>query len=83
MQIYNAISMMNKNSLIIASLILLLWPGNFTAINHQERSQTIYGRYGIQYQESREDYKKYVGREFVYMPETNDVFKLRLFPFDK
>ena len=83
MQIYNAISMMNKNSLIIVSVILLLCSGNTTAINHQERSQTIYGRYGIQYQESREDYKKYMGREFAYMPESTDLFKLRLFPYDK
>ena len=56
---------MNRNKrALLSSLFYIIWCCSILAINYQTESKTIYGRYGLQQQQSSKDYKKYIGKEF-------------------
>ncbi len=64
---------MNKNKrALLCCLFHIIWCCNILAINHQVECETIYGRYGLQKQQSSKDYKKYIGKEFSIIQNSTD-----------
>lgn len=64
---------MNKNKrALLCCLFHIIWCCNILAINHQVECETIYGRYGLQKQQSSKDYKKYIGKEFSIIQNNTD-----------
>ena len=64
---------MNRNKrALLCCLFHIIWCCNILAINHQVECETIYGRYGLQKQQSAKDYKKYIGKEFSIIQNSTD-----------
>ena len=64
---------MNRNKrALLCCLFYIICCCNVLAINHQVGCETIYGRYGLQKQQSSKDYKKYIGKEFSIIQNSTD-----------
>lgn len=64
---------MNRNKrTLLCCLFYIICCCNVLAINHQVECTTIYGRYGLQKQQSSQKYKQYIGREFSIIQNSTD-----------
>ena len=64
---------MNRNrGALLCCLFCIICCCNALAINHQVECKTIYGRYGLQIQQSSKQYKEYIGKEFSIIQNSTD-----------
>lgn len=67
------IQKMNRSKrALLCCLLGIICCCNALAINHQVECKTIYGRYGLQIQQSSKQYKEYIGKEFSIIQNSTD-----------